>query len=252
MNSNIIGIYEDLGATARARTEAIAAQGLFVSGVMEQGYRLWMTLVSTEVNEAMRVAQEFSSCKTPAEVAEIQTRWLQATSARAITSLQGTIEIANFLISNLQINVAAAVAPPTITGAQKGLRAPKALAAPTAAAPKALAAPVAPTAAALAAPLPVVPVAPPPVVPVAVVVPIVVPAAAVVPPTVVSPPASPAAPIAVAASAAPIPDAAPGVPVPAAPVAAVASSVAPPQPVPAAAAPSPVVTPRASGKSSKR
>ena len=124
MNSNIIGIYEDLGATARARTEAIAAQGLFVSGVMEQGYRLWMTLVSTEVTEAMRVAQELTSCKTPVEVAEIQTRWLQATSARAITSLQGTIEIAHFLISNLQSGLASAVAPPTVSVVPKVLSAP--------------------------------------------------------------------------------------------------------------------------------
>ena len=155
MNSNIIGIYEDLGATARARTEAIAAQGLFVSGVMEQGYRLWMTLVSTEVTEAMRVAQELSSCKTPVEIAEIQTRWLQATSARAITSLQGTIEIANFLISNLQGGLAA-VAPPTVSGAPKVLSAPRALVAPVVAAPVVVAPAPAPVVAApvVAAPAP--------------------------------------------------------------------------------------------------
>ncbi len=223
MNSNIIGIYEDLGATARARTEAIAAQGLFVSGVMEQGYRLWMTLVSTEVTEAMRVAQELSSCKTPVEIAEIQTRWLQATSARAITSLQGTIEIANFLISNLQGGLAA-VAPPTVSGAPKVLSAPRALAAPVVAAP---------------APAPVVaaPVVAAPA-----------PAPVVAAPAVAAP--APAPVVAAPAVAAPAPVvAAPAVAAPAPVVA--APAVAAPAPAPVVAAPV-VAAPAPKGKSHKR
>ncbi len=154
MQSNIIGIYEDLNATARAKSEAIAAQGVFVSGVMEQGYRLWLTLLSTEVNEAMRVAQEMSACKTPAEIIEIQALWLQATSARAITSLQGTIEIANFLISNLQTNVTAIATPPAVSTTPTVLPAPPiALPSPTVPAPVAVVASVAPVSATPAVPI---------------------------------------------------------------------------------------------------
>ena len=102
MYSSLFSFYEEFGATARAKNEALAARAAFVSGVMEQSYRLWLTLLTTEVTEAVRAAQELSTCKNPAEVADVQRAWFQTSSARAITSLQGTIEIANFLIRNLQ------------------------------------------------------------------------------------------------------------------------------------------------------
>ena len=107
MHSSLFSFYEEFGATARAKNEALAARAAFVSGVMEQSYRLWLTLLTTEVTEAMHAAQDLSVCKNPAEVADVQRAWFQASSARAITSLQGTVEIANFLIRNLQDTVTA-------------------------------------------------------------------------------------------------------------------------------------------------
>ncbi|MEI7610445.1 MAG: phasin family protein, partial [Rhodospirillaceae bacterium] len=102
MHGHYFSFFEEMNATARAKNEALAARAAFVTGVMEQGYRLWLTLLTTEVTEAVKAAQDLSICKSPDEVVEVQRVWFQASSARAITSLQGTIEIANFLVKNLQ------------------------------------------------------------------------------------------------------------------------------------------------------
>ncbi|MEI6986362.1 MAG: phasin family protein [Rhodospirillaceae bacterium] len=113
MHTKLFSFYEEFGATARAKNEALATRAAFVTGVMEQSYRLWLTLLTTEVTEAVRAAQELSTCKTPSDVAEVQQAWLTASSTRAITSLQGTVEIANFLIKNLQdtLGTASAMVP---------------------------------------------------------------------------------------------------------------------------------------------
>jgi len=160
MYSGLFSFYEEFGATARAKNEALAARAAFVSGVMEQSYRLWLTLLTTEVTEAVRAAQDLSVCKNPAEVAEVQRAWFQASSARAITSLQGTIEISNFLIRNLQdtmnampAGTAAVTANPPPVVAAPVVAAPAVPApAPIAAAPPVIAA--APTAAPAPAPTP--------------------------------------------------------------------------------------------------
>ena len=136
MKSTIISVCEDLGATARARSEALAARGLFISGVMQQSYRLWLILLSTEFSEALKAAQDLATCKTPAEVAEVQAAWFQAMNARAISSLQGSLEIANFLIRNLQDDLTSFATPtllatPSVTPrALPALTVPLALAAP--------------------------------------------------------------------------------------------------------------------------
>ncbi|MEI6556899.1 MAG: phasin family protein [Rhodospirillaceae bacterium] len=106
MHGNYFSFFEELNATATAKNQALAARSMFVTGVMEQGYRLWLTLLTTEVTEAMRAAQDLTICKSPEEVVEVQRAWFQSSSARAITSLQGTIEIANFLVKNLQDTMA--------------------------------------------------------------------------------------------------------------------------------------------------
>ncbi len=102
MHANYFSFFEEMNATARAKNEALAARAAFVTGVMEQGYRLWLTLLTTEVTEAVRAAQDLAICKSPEDVMQVQQAWFQASSARAVTSLQGTIEIANFLVKNLQ------------------------------------------------------------------------------------------------------------------------------------------------------
>jgi hypothetical protein len=206
--SNIFSFYEEIGATARAKNEALTARAMFVSGVMEQSYRLWLTLLTTEMTEAVHAAQELSSCTSPIEVAEVQRAWLHASSARAITSLQGTIEISNFLIKNIQetLTATAPIGADLLSGRAK----PKALTAPVAAA---IAAPVqaaltAVTAA--AAPLPVVPAIAAPVqapapepVPVVVAEPVSAPAPEPVP-VVVAEPVSAPAPTPAAAAADPV------------------------------------------------
>jgi len=163
MHSNFFKFYEEMGATARAKNEALAARAAFVTGVMEQGYRLWLTLLTTEVSEAVKAAQDLSTCTNPNEVAEVQRAWFQASSARAITSLQGTIEIANFLVKNLQETMAtlpaaaaAAAAALPAGGPTPSLAAPApALGAPAPAPTPALAAP-APAPLQVAPPQPVV------------------------------------------------------------------------------------------------
>ena len=124
MYSNLFNFYQEFGATARAKNEALTARATFITGVMEQGYRLWLTLLTTEVTEAVRAAQELTACKTPGDVAEVQAAWFQASSARAITSLQGTVEIANFLIKNLQDSMVA-VAPGVNPGVTSGIGMPR-------------------------------------------------------------------------------------------------------------------------------
>ena len=153
MHANYFTYFEEMNATARAKNEALTARAAFVTGVMEQGYRLWLTLLTTEVTEAVKAAQDLSICKSPDDVMHVQQAWFQASSARAITSLQGTIEIANFLVKNLQDNMGAmgSLAP-----SQAALSPFAALAAPAAA--------PAPAQAQIAAPKPT-PAAPAPVAP---------------------------------------------------------------------------------------
>ena len=147
MHGNYFSFFEEMNATARAKNEALAARAMFVSGVMEQGYRLWLTLLTTEVTEAVKAAQDLSTCKSPEDVVEVQRVWFQASSARAITSLQGTIEIANFLVKNLQDTMT------SFTPNTAAMTPFAALAAPPPPPPSALVAP-APAPAPVAAPAP--------------------------------------------------------------------------------------------------
>ena len=157
MHANYFTYFEEMNATARAKNEALTARAAFVTGVMEQGYRLWLTLLTTEVTEAVKAAQDLSICKSPDDVMQVQQAWFQASSARAITSLQGTIEIANFLVKNLQDNMGSLAPSQAVLSPFAALAAPAAapaqaqIAAPKPAAPAPVAAPVTAAAAAPAA-----------------------------------------------------------------------------------------------------
>ncbi|MEI8393417.1 MAG: phasin family protein [Rhodospirillaceae bacterium] len=144
MYSNIFSIYEQVGATTRAKNETLMARAAFVTGVVEQGYRLWLTLLTTEIGEAVQAAKELSTCTSPNDVAELQRAYFTQASTRAITSLQGTIDIANFLVKNLQDNMAAAtpgaITVPSVAPATLQVTAPAPIAAAPAVAAPAVAA----------------------------------------------------------------------------------------------------------------
>ncbi len=160
MYSNLLDVYQNIGETTRAKTEAVAVRAAFLTGVMEQGYRLWLTLLSTEMNEAVRAAQDLAVCKTPVEVAEVQSAWLQASSARAITSLQGTIEITNFLIRNLQDSATSNAVAPAAKAAAPAAKPTLAIAPAPVVLAAVAPAPVAHPAAKPAAAVPLAPIAP--------------------------------------------------------------------------------------------
>lgn len=101
MYEKLFTLYTDMGSVASARSDALTARASFVSGVMQQTYQLWMALLTTEVTEAVKAAQELAACRTPGEVNDVQREWVTASFTRAITSLQGTVAIANLLIGEL-------------------------------------------------------------------------------------------------------------------------------------------------------
>lgn len=101
MYSKFFEMFQDMSSASMAKTEALQARAVFVNGVLQQSYRLWLTLLTTEVTEAVRAARELSQCRSPADIAEVQRAWFMASSSRAVASLQGVVEIANFLIGDL-------------------------------------------------------------------------------------------------------------------------------------------------------
>lgn len=127
MYEKLFTLYQDMGSVASARSEALSARASFVSGVMQQTYQLWLTLMTTEVTEAVKAAQELSACRTPAEVNDVQREWVAASFTRAITSLQGTVSIANLLIKELSTAMALVQVAQPINAAAASARAAVAL-----------------------------------------------------------------------------------------------------------------------------
>ncbi len=206
MHGNYFSFFEEMNATARAKNEALASRAIFVNGVMEQGYRLWLTLLTTEVTEAIKAAQDLTTCKSPEDVMQVQKAWFHASSARAVTSLQGTIEIANYLVKNLQDTMSSLAPDPAALSPFAALAAPAPAPIPAPApppAPVAIAAPVIEAPAIVAVPVVAAPVIATPAVPATAPVVVPVPAPVVAAPVAVPVPAPVATAPAIPAAAPP-------------------------------------------------
>ncbi len=110
MNVNLMDMYGNVGAVAKANAEQAAARSARVAGVMQEGYRLLLDDLNATIGNTARVLGNMGQCRTPADVAELQREWFEAASSLAAERMKAMMALSNKLVAEVSAAPAAEAA----------------------------------------------------------------------------------------------------------------------------------------------
>ncbi|MCW2245745.1 hypothetical protein M2352_001336 [Azospirillum fermentarium] len=203
LNAAALGQFASAGAVRSAR----------VAGVVQDGYRRWLSGLTSSAGQTARLVGELGKCRTQADLVALQREMIDSASARLADDIRAFIELSNKLVAEVTAPVGPAAVPAESAAPAPAPAPVKATPAPAAveAAPVVVPAPVVAEAVPEPAPAPVTEEAPAPAVveeapaPVVEAAPEPEPVAESAPEPAAPPPADAVAAVAAALDAAPVP-----------------------------------------------